>query len=50
MHTAYPFLMLTRALNDTTWKSQALQQALDRYGFTTAFGRGRRDEDNGWKW
>lgn len=27
-------------------KTQALKQALDKYGFTAAFGGGRRDEEN----
>lgn len=27
-------------------KTQALKQALNKYGFTAAFGGGRRDEEN----
>lgn len=27
-------------------KTQALKQALEKYGFTAAFGGGRRDEEN----
>ena len=31
--------------NDDIMKTQALKQALDKYGFTAAFGGGRRDEE-----
>jgi sulfate adenylyltransferase subunit 2 len=33
------------AVHTDLWKTQGLKQALDRYGFDSAFGGGRRDEE-----
>ena len=33
------------ALHTDLWKTQGLRQALDKYGFTAAFGGARRDEE-----